>query len=58
MSASACRPRRTRSESRSRPYGRRLGPLFRLGLTLAIVGTIIGLGGMAYAAFWIYTHLS
>jgi hypothetical protein len=32
--------------------------MFRLGLTLAIVGTMIGLGGMAYAAVWIYTHLS
>jgi hypothetical protein len=32
--------------------------VFRLGLTLAILGTFIALGGMAYAAFWIYTHLS
>jgi hypothetical protein len=28
-----------------------------LGLTLAIIGTIVGLGGMAYLAFLIYTHL-
>jgi hypothetical protein len=32
--------------------------VFRLGLTLAIIGAMIGCGGMAYAAFWIYTHLS
>jgi uncharacterized membrane protein YebE (DUF533 family) len=32
--------------------------VFRFGVTLAILGTIIGLGGMAYAAFWIWTHLS
>jgi len=32
--------------------------MFRLGLVLAILGTMIGFGGMAYAAFWIYTHLS
>jgi uncharacterized membrane protein YtjA (UPF0391 family) len=32
--------------------------VFRLGLTLAIIGGAIGFGGMAYAAFWIYTHLS
>jgi hypothetical protein len=32
--------------------------MLRLGLVLAIIGTMIGLGGMTYAAFWIYTHLS
>jgi hypothetical protein len=31
--------------------------VFRLGVTLAIVGGAIGFAGMAYAAFLIYTHL-
>jgi hypothetical protein len=31
--------------------------VFRLGVTLAIIGAIIGLAGMALAAFFIYTHL-
>jgi hypothetical protein len=31
--------------------------VFRFGVTLAIVGAIIGFGGMAFAAFVIYTHL-
>jgi hypothetical protein len=31
--------------------------VFRLGVTLAVIGAMIGLGGMAFAAFWIYTHL-
>jgi uncharacterized membrane protein YtjA (UPF0391 family) len=32
--------------------------MFRLGVTLAIIGAMIGFGGMAYSAFWIWTHLS
>jgi hypothetical protein len=35
----------------------RLGSVFRLGITLAALGTVIGLAGMAYAAYWIVTHL-
>jgi hypothetical protein len=31
--------------------------VLRLGVTLAVIGAMIGLGGMAFAAFWIYTHL-
>jgi hypothetical protein len=31
--------------------------VLRLGVTLAVIGAMIGLGGMAFAAFRIYTHL-
>jgi hypothetical protein len=31
--------------------------VFRLGVTLAIIGGAIGFAGMAYAAFLIYTNL-
>jgi hypothetical protein len=31
--------------------------MFRLGVTFAVIGMVIGFGGMAYAAFWIVTHL-
>jgi uncharacterized membrane protein YebE (DUF533 family) len=29
----------------------------RLGLALAVIGAAIGIGGIAYAALWIWTHL-
>jgi hypothetical protein len=32
--------------------------VFRLGIILAIIGTAIGVAGMAFAAYWITTHLS
>jgi hypothetical protein len=32
--------------------------VFRVGITLAIIGTAIGVAGMAFAAYWITTHLS
>jgi hypothetical protein len=36
---------------------RRVTVSVRLGLTLALMGTAIGLGGLAYASYWIWTHL-